>query len=546
MPREDATGEEIDLRQLAINRSASTASAVKKRRRWVTRYFLPLAILAGFASLFGWATRDSFLPAQSVTITPVIVTRAEVQQAGTPLCQAAGWVEPRPTPIIVSSLAEGVVEELFVVEGQHVEQHQPLARLNDTDAKLLLRQKETNLRVREADLNNAEAALIAARTSLDNPNELQATLADAESRLAETKLLLGNLPYMIQTAKTRLQLAKDNASRKEQAGDAIAGRLLREAKAELAAAESAFGELHSRRPTLELQVLALERKRNALAEQMRLMTEPKRAVSAAEASLAAAQAQRDQARLAVEAAQTNLKRMVILAPISGRVLALNAQPGKRLMGMDPASEQNSSSVVSLYDPANLQVRVDVRLEDVPHVQIGQPTEIQTAALPTPLVGSVIWTTTRADIQKNTLQVKVAIQNPPEVITPEMLAQVTFLAPPQPVESSGEEQEPLRLMIPRQLVIGSEGNSAVWIADLERGIARQRSIQLGRASTDQLVEILTGLRPTDKLIVVGRESVSEGTRIHVANEDTSIGLSTRYTAGSGVARQDVAQTSSTVQ
>ena len=61
----------------------------------------------GLSALFGWAARDSFLPAQSVTVTPVIVTRAEVQQEGTPLFQAAGWIEPRPTAVVVSSLATG-------------------------------------------------------------------------------------------------------------------------------------------------------------------------------------------------------------------------------------------------------------------------------------------------------------------------------------------------------------------------------------------------------------------------------------------------------
>jgi len=32
----------------------------------------------------------------------------------------------------------------------------------------------------------------------------------------------------------------------------------------------------------------------------------------------------------------------------------------------------------------------------------------------PLTGEVLWLTTRADIQKNTLQVKVAIKDPPSL------------------------------------------------------------------------------------------------------------------------------------
>ena len=230
-------------------------------------------------------------------MTPVIVTRAEVQQAGTPLFQAAGWIEPRPTPVVVSSLAEGVVEEIYAVEGQYVERGKPVAKLIDTDAKLAAQQADANLRLCEADVQNAEAALAAAHTALENPNELKAALADAESNLAEIELVLGNLPYMIEAANARRQLAAESVARKEQAGAAIAGRVLQEAKAELSAAQSALAELESRGPTLQTQQEALTRKCTALTEQLRLMTDQKRAVASAEAALAAANARRDQAQL---------------------------------------------------------------------------------------------------------------------------------------------------------------------------------------------------------------------------------------------------------
>jgi RND family efflux transporter MFP subunit len=521
-PAENVGASSIDLSQLAVARHpAATGSALKTRRRWFTRYVLPLGILAAFVGLFGWAARDSFLPAQSVTVTPVIVTRAEVQQEGTPLFQAAGWIEPRPTPVVVSSLATGIVEQLLVAEGQLVERGQPLAKLVDTDAKIAVAQAEASLRLAVAEVQNAEARLAAARIALEKPNELKAALADAESLLAETKLILGNLPYAVEAAKTRYQLAIDNVHRKEQAGDAVAGRLLREARAELAAAQSALAELEARGPTLELQVAALERKRSALGEQLQLMSEQKRAVAEAQALLSAAEARRDQAQLTVDAAQLNLERMTIRAPIAGRILALDCRPGKRLAGLDPISENDASAVVSLYDPKNLQVRVDVRLEDIPQVQIGQPVEIATAALSKPMVGEVLWVTTKADIQKNTLQVKVAITDPPAVITPEMLAQVTFIAPPQPSATVNADEPPLRLLIPRLLVATTDGGESVWIADIATGAARQEIVQLGRAGTDQLVEVTHGLDPTSKLIVAGRESLKVGARIRVVGEDQTL-------------------------
>lgn len=518
---ESSLKSEVDLSQLATQRKPAASTPLRVRRRWISRYAVPLAILGAFGGLFGWAARDSFLPAHAVTITPVIVTRAEVQQEGTPLFQAAGWIEPQPSAVVASALASGVVEEMLAVEGQLVEKGAPIAKLIDSDARIALRQAEANLRLSEADAQNAEAVFTAAQASLENPNELKAALAESESLLAETTLTLGNLPFAIEAANSRRRLAEENLARKKQAGEAVAGRVLREAASELAMAEGALAELQARQPTLHEQLEALRRKRDALRQQLELMTEPKRAVAAAAAKVAAAKARQDQAQLAVDVAQLNLERMVVRAPIAGRILTIDARPGKRLSGMDPLSEQTSSTVATLYDPKRLQVRVDVRLEDVPQVQIGQPVTIETAAMKTPLTGQVLWLTTRADIQKNTLQVKVAINDPPQVITPEMLGQVTFLAAPQPATAEIAGEEPLRLLVPRSLIEAEEGGSSIWVANPERGIAERRAVEVGRAGTDQLVEIASGLDPTSKLIVGGRESLAPGMRIRIAGEDRSL-------------------------
>lgn len=516
----------VDLSQLAVKRDAAAAPTVRVRKRWMTRYVIPGAILIGFASMFAWATRASFLPAHSITITPVVVTRADVQQEGTPLFQAAGWIEPRPTAVDVTSMVAGVVEELYVVEGQLVEKGQPVAKLLDVDARLALQQAEANRRLVEADVSGARATLTAATTAFSNPNDLQAALADAESALADTKLNLGNLPHLTDAAKNRRALAFDILQRKRQAGDAIPGRAVREAEAELVAAESALAELESRGPTLQAQADALERKRVALADQLRLMTEPKRVLASAEATLASAEARLTQAQLAVESAQLSLDRMTIRAPMAGRVLTLDVRPGMRLAGMDPIA-QHSGSVITMYNPAELQVRVDVRLEDVPQLLVGQPATIETAALTEPLTGSVSWVTTRADIQKNTLQAKVTIDNPPLMITPEMLAQVTFLAPAQTGNVTPEERERLRMLIPRDLLITAEGGaSSVWIADLDQNVARLQAVATGKAGTDELIEVAEGLDPTMKLIVAGREALTPNSRIRVTGQDSSLGAARR--------------------
>lgn len=509
----------LDLQQLVVDRTKPTAGRIHRPRRLVSRYALPLAIFTGFVALIGWAARSSLLPSRSVTVVPVIVTKAETQQSGAILFRGAGWIEPRPTPIVVTAMAEGVVDQLFVTEGQAVEAGQELARLVDQDARIALDQAKSELKLREAEVASAGATLKAAIATLEQPIHLTVALAEVESAHAKLKRELINLPFAKRSAEARVELARQDVEGKTSAGDAVAGRLLQRAKSELLQATAAFEELESRDSTLQEELRAVERQRSALETQLNLKTEEHRKVNEAKAARDAAEARLSQSQSTVEAAALRLERMSIRAPIKGRVLALNAQPGKRLMGLVAASPNDSSTLLTLYDPQMLQIRADVRLEDVPHIEVGQPVRIETAAVPDGLDGEVIAATSLTDIQKNTLQVKVAIKSPPPIIKPDMLVQVTFLEPERAAQT--EPAEELRLLIPSQLVESTSDGSFVWLADQLNNLAVRKSITLGRAKKGELIEVTQGLSPTDKLIVSGRESLQAGERIKVIGEDTTL-------------------------
>ena len=512
----------VDLKQLAVERTAP-ASALKPRpRAWVSRFVVPAVIIGGFLAIAGWAAREHWLPAQPVTVVPVIMTKAEVQQSGTPLFQAAGWIEPRPTAVMCTALVEGVVEELLVVEGQEVTIGQPVAKLIDLDVKLALLEAESTVQLRRAERDGLQATLTAAEQNLRQPVQLEAAHADAEASLAIIETEIKNLPFLIVVAESRLKLAKQDYESKKSISDAIAGRAVQKSLSEMESANAGLEELKQRRPSLIKQQDAWQRKCEALHTKLKLKTDEQRAVDEAKANLQAAEAKLRHAELAVETVKLRLERMIVKAPIKGRVLGLNAQPGRRLMGINAASERDASTVVTLYDPQQLQIRADVRLEDVRQITLGQPVQITTAATSETMQGHVLTITSLADIQKNTLQVKVAIDRPSAMVRPEMLAQVVFLAPEIPNAKASLAEQPLRLMIPKELVIKDEGNTNVWIADSMQGVARKQSIQLGKATTDQLVEVTGGLTALDKLLVRGRESVVEGARIRVTGADEQLG------------------------
>ena len=101
-----------------------------------------------------------------------------------------------------------------------------------------------------------------------------------------------------------------------------------------------LNELEAREPTLQAELAALVRKDAALHKRLELMTDEHRAVSVAEAEVAAAKAVAEQAHLAVETAQLNLDRMTVRAPMAGCVLSLEARPGQRLSGNSRVSNAN--------------------------------------------------------------------------------------------------------------------------------------------------------------------------------------------------------------
>ena len=521
---------DVDLRQLAIDRGGTGLRQIRTRRHVLTRYVLPSFLVVGFLSLVGWASRDLVFPPKPVTVVPVFSTTAEVLRAGTPLFQAAGWIEPRPTPVRVAALAPGVVEKLLVVEDQTVRAGQPIAELVKDDARLMRDRAMADLELRQAELDEVKASVAAAETRLQQPVHLEAALGEAEASLAKIQTQLKNLPFETRRAEADLTALRKDYEGKLAAKGVVAGVEIDIAEGRAEAARALVEELRDRSASLNNEQAALRQRRNALKTQLVLLANETKAKDEALARIKAAKARVAQARVAVAEANLQLGRMTIVAPTDGRVFRLIAHPGARIgSGMTQMTEHDGSTVVTMYRPKMLQVRVDVRFEDIPKVDLNQPVEIDNPALVSPLTGKVLFISSEADIQKNTLQVKVEIPDPPPVFRPEMLVDVTFLAVQTP-ERESEPTKDLKLYVLQQLIHQDDGASFVWLADQSDGVARKTPIQTGATGADDLVEVTSGLTISSRIIAAGSDSLEDGDRIQVS-EDISLGTKIQHSRGS---------------
>lgn len=510
---------EVDIKQLAIVRGEEHVPP-HRRRHFVSRYLIPGALVAGFAVLVVWASRDMLSPPQDVWVVPVLASQSAAQSEGTPLFQAAGWIESRPTPIRVAALAPSVVERLLVVEDQEVKAGEPVAELVKQDAQLAYERAAANLQLREAEVEEMNAGLAAATTRLEQPVHLRAVLGEAEASLAEVATQRKNLPFEIRRAEAELEFAAGDYERKRSAGNAVAGRDIQEAKSARDVAQATVEELRNRADSLAAQEAALTTKRDALALQLKLLADEKQAKNEFEAKRKAAAAKAEQARVALAEAKLRLDRMTVRAPVDGRVYQLVAYPGTTLTGgMGLVPNADGSTVVTMYQPNMMQVRVDARFEDIPKVSLGQPVQIKNPALTSPIAGKVLFVSSEANIQKNTLQVKVAIDSPVSVLKPEMLVDVTFLAP-KAAQTTADASEELRLYLPQQVIQQGESGPYVWIADMSDKVARRMPVKTGDAAAGGLIAVGgDGLTLASRVIARGSDGLEDGKRIRVVTEDT---------------------------
>ena len=513
---------QLDLRKLQRQPTApSKAPRYPQRKHLVTRIVLPGAIVGGFVCLLLGTAGTQFMPRYSVTVMPVMVMESVAAPTGVPLFQTAGWVEPRPQAINVAALAAGVVDELLVVEGQTVDCDEPIARLITKDAELLVRQSKASLALRQGELARCEAELKAAKTRVEQPVHLEVLLADAKGILAKSRTQLARLPYLVEAARSAEAFTKKNWAGKQTAQESLSVRSVQQAEYEYVSANAALKELVDREPFLKKEVESLEQKVTAVQTQFKLLLEENRQLEEAKAKVDSAIATVDEAKVQVEQAELHLSRMVVTSPIRGRILRLLVSRGTRLMGLETSASQNSSTVAQIYDPSQLQIRADVRLEDVPKIHNGQSVEIRTASATELIRGTVLQSTSSANVQKNTLEVKVALINPPPEVCPEMLVTATFLSPELP-QGTDVQTQVRRIRIPKSLVESTDASSFVWIVD-DQQRAMRREIVSSKTSTGELCEVVSGLNPTDKLIVQGRENVSAGVRLQIIGEDQTLGV-----------------------
>lgn len=212
----------------------------------------------------------------------------------------------------------------------------------------------------------------------------------------------------------------------------------------------------------------------------------------------------EQARATFESAEAQLANdqiqldyTEIRAPFTGWIveryvdLAQQVSPGEALFR------------ISDFDPLLVPIQIPER--ELARLKVDQPAYVTVEAFPDArFAASVLRMSPVVDASTGTIKVTLAV-DADERLRPGMFADVY-------VETDRRDGA---LVIPKAALALDSMDDAVYVAG--DGVAERRVVKLGFQEGDR-VEVLEGLRPDERVIVVGQDALSDGTPIQVLRGD----------------------------
>ncbi|MCX6632089.1 MAG: efflux RND transporter periplasmic adaptor subunit [Candidatus Solibacter sp.] len=218
----------------------------------------------------------------------------------------------------------------------------------------------------------------------------------------------------------------------------------------------------------------------------------------------------DQARGAVNYAETNLANTIIRAPVTGTILERAVEKGEFVTTSFVGDRGAKGYVVSLADLNDLEVELDIAQNDFAKLHAQQHGAVTTDAFPDRKYdGFIKEISPEANRQKATVQIKVKISKPDTYLRPEMNASVAFAAEEKRAEKSASAAADAAAKPVVIVPAAALRDGAVFV--LLDGKALRRTVKTGAVST-QGVRVEQGLVGGEDLITNPPPGLKDGDKV----------------------------------
>ncbi|MEH2239995.1 efflux RND transporter periplasmic adaptor subunit [Nostoc sp.] len=521
----------VEIEQPAVTDSSQESQPLPERspkpprkRRWPLLLGIIL-LIAGVG--FGWrwwqtsnasnapGGAEAGAPQPAIPVKLATVETETVQDSS----EFIGSLEA-PLSVPIKPQVGGRISQIFIKEGNRVQQGQVIISLEIDDAQAQLRQKQAALEQAQANLAELKAGtrkevVLQAKAQLD---EAQAKYQDAVS---------GSLPQQIQqaeaqvnSAKSDLVLAQARATRYEQltkegatSQDSLDEYVKNKGSAEaaLVAAQKNLEQLRKSR-TANIQQLsaALEQQKQNYRQQVNGNRPEDIAQGRSQVSQAAAQ---------VQSAQVQVQYTKVLAPFTGIVGNIPVKLGQYVGQGD--------QLTTLTKNDSLDLNISIPLNQAKKLRLGLPVQMLDAQGQPTATGKISFISPNASLDSQTVLVKANFGNlrnrllnlqtvqtrviwnkRPGILIPvtaiSRLGGETFVF----VAQAPEQKPKAEASVQNSQAEASAQNPQAGAPSL---VAQQKPVKLGVIEGNNY-QVIEGLKAGDKIVVSGILSLTNGVPI----------------------------------
>ena len=175
---------------------------------------------------------------------------------------------------------------------------------------------------------------------------------------------------------------------------------------------------------------------------------------------------------------------ILRSPIAGTVVERLITPGQLL-------QAGTTPCFTIADLSRVWVLANIFEADLPYVALGDPAEVVASSGRAPLQGTVTYIAALVDLNTRAVAVRVAVDNPGDVLKRDLYVQVAIHS----------RRQSLGLTVPVSAVLRDDENlPLVFVANSDGTFARRR-VQLGARSGDRQ-EVTSGLLAGESVVVEG--------------------------------------------
>lgn len=467
----------------------SSASEKSRRLSLSRKWSLRIGAVCVLALLIGLFLSRLNRPMEVALIEP---ERAAITEVVASSGRVGGAIET-----LVGAQASGIVDQIFVCEGDRVAAGQQLARLKNKVAEAQVMQAQASLDRARAEVAQTISPPLDSDLAAATEQVRQAEAQAAQQRASVTQAERGvaRAQAQLRQREAERDLAAQQLTRTQTLAEQgvlshseldvvrrdfrVAGERVTEAQRSIDEADANVRSVNAGVTSAEASI----RVQRARVRSVQIKSTP--------AEIEVARRRVAEAEQTLRIAQQQAENALVIAPFNATVTSINAELGQTV---------GAQGVLTLVSDVT-EIRLSLDENNLADLRAGQAAVISSSAFPgSAFRGTVTEIAPSVDQERGTVEVTITPVNPPDWLRPGQTVNVNII--------TNEKAE--RLLVPATSISRAGDRSVVFV--VEGGQAVERAI-ITRPPTGEGVPVLAGISSGDR-IIADAEGVKAGDEVHL--------------------------------